>query len=306
MTSLPEPYGSPAAVESAIKTAAAKAFAEDGSISINERIRRERFRRFLTRIFTDEAPSKWILKGGTGILTRIPTARSTTDVDLLWEDRELESALNELRQLAEADIGDHFHFVYRNHRPLTAREQQAHVDGYQVSFDAHLGVKMTGGFHVDLVVGSLVTGRVQHIEPAGALELPRLPSGPYRLYPVVDQVADKVCATLADYSGFTSSRERDLVDLVILASAYDFDKGELRRAILSEARHRSVFLPRAFKVPPSWGVGYAKAAKGLQVSSQFPTIADALDLMEMFLDPVLDGSAPNGRWFHEQSRWLPG
>lgn len=154
-----------------------------------------------------------------------------------------------------------------------------------------------------MVVGSLVTGTIQCLEPVGALELPRLPSDPYRLYPVVDQVADKVCATLADYGGATSSRERDLVDLVVLASAYDFDKAELRRAIIAEAQHRSILLPRAFKVPPSWGVGYAKVARGVHASSQFPTIGDALDLMEVFLDPVLDVSAPNGRWHHEQGRW---
>ena len=145
MASLPEPYGSPTAVESAIKAAATKAFAQDGRVSVSERIRRERFRRFLTRVFSDEAPSRWILKGGTGILARVPTARSTTDVDLLWEDHELDSALNELKKLAEADIGDHFRFVYRNHKPLAARERQAHVDGYQVSFDAYLGAKLTGG-----------------------------------------------------------------------------------------------------------------------------------------------------------------
>ncbi len=42
-------------------------------------------------------------------------------------------------------------------------------------------------------------------------------SYPYRLYPVANQIADKVCATLADYHGRPSSREKDLVDLVVIA-----------------------------------------------------------------------------------------
>lgn len=304
MTAILEPYGSPTAVESAIKAAAVKAFAEDKSVSINERIRQEHFRRFLSRIFADEAPSRWILKGGTSIISRVPAARATTDVDLLCEDQELASALSELRNLAKADIGDHFHFVYRSHRPLKGKEQQSQVDGYQVSFDTYVGAKKTGGFHVDLVVGSLVTGEVQRTEPAGALQLPRLPSSPYRLYPVIDQVADKVCATLADYSGSKSSRERDLVDLVVLATTHDFDAEDLRYSIQMEAHHRSVLLPRIFEVPSSWGSGYVKAARSVPACSPFRTVGDALQLMTSFLDPVLDGSLPDGRWSHEQQRWI--
>lgn len=303
MTPNPKAYGSPTAVESAIKAAAKKVSAEDHAVSVSERIRREHFRRFLTRVFLDAEDSGWVLKGGTSILARIPAARATTDVDLLWEGSELDGALAELRRLVEEDIGDYFRFSYRGHRPLTGKEQQARVEGYQVGFDTYLGAKKVGSFHVDLVVGSLITAPPQLLEPAGALRLPRLPSAPYRLYPVVDQVADKVCATLAVYSGSESSRERDLVDLVVLATTDDFDAARLNEAILKEAQHRLTQLPPKFTVPRKWGAGYMKAAKGVPACLAFPTVREALDLMAVFLDPILQGHVSEGHWSHDQLQW---
>jgi hypothetical protein len=44
-------YGSPTAVEQAIKAAANQAFRENPSTSVDERIRLEYFRRFLSRVF---------------------------------------------------------------------------------------------------------------------------------------------------------------------------------------------------------------------------------------------------------------
>jgi hypothetical protein len=70
---------------------------------------------------------------------------------------------------------------------------------------------------VDLAVGTGITGEVTTTEPANALDLPRLVRHQYRLYLVVDQIADKVCATMTAYNQRMSSREKDLVDLVVFA-----------------------------------------------------------------------------------------
>ncbi len=58
------------------------------------------------------------------------------------------------------------------------------------------------------------------------LELPGLATPPIRLYPVVDHIADKLCATQATYgtnNDLPSSRVRDLVDLVVFARSQDVD-----------------------------------------------------------------------------------
>lgn len=48
-----DPYQTPAAVESAIRSAAQKAARNDKSLSTQERIRLEYFHRFLCRIFSE-------------------------------------------------------------------------------------------------------------------------------------------------------------------------------------------------------------------------------------------------------------
>ena len=80
-------YSSPAAVEAAIKSTARAAFTADPSLSIQERIRLEYFHRFLSRVFSEGTDSAWVLKGGTGMLARVASARSTTDVDLFSRSR---------------------------------------------------------------------------------------------------------------------------------------------------------------------------------------------------------------------------
>ncbi|MGH8777149.1 MAG: hypothetical protein ACRDWI_19065 [Jiangellaceae bacterium] len=63
-------------------------------------------------------------------------------------------------------------------------------------------------------------------EPANRLHLRGpLVTHPYRLYPVADQIADKVCATMeTNYpGGKRSSRVKELVDLVALAHTQTVD-----------------------------------------------------------------------------------
>ena len=49
---------------------------------MSDRIRQEHFRRFLSRAFAEGNDSGWLLKGGTGALARVGSARTTTDIDL--------------------------------------------------------------------------------------------------------------------------------------------------------------------------------------------------------------------------------
>ena len=95
-----EPYKSAPAVEAAIRDAARNAFAADRSMSTQDRIRQEYFRRFLSRIFSERDDSDWLLKGGTGVLARVASGRRTTDIDLFRANNTLDGALAELIRLA--------------------------------------------------------------------------------------------------------------------------------------------------------------------------------------------------------------
>lgn len=75
-------YPTSAGVEAAIKDAAQKACRTDPSRIVPDLIRQACFDRFLCRVFSDDVESDWALKGGTGMLARVPNARATLDIDL--------------------------------------------------------------------------------------------------------------------------------------------------------------------------------------------------------------------------------
>lgn len=300
-----EHYPTPGGVENAIKEAAKKAATADPSLDVNKRIHLEYFNRFLSRIFSEGTESEWVLKGGTGILARVPSTRSTRDIDLYREGFTLAEALADLTRLAAVDLGDHFTFQYAGHTDSIGTDNQPYTEGYQVKFDILIGAASKGSLQVDLAVGAGPTGDVMTSEPASALTLPRLTSFPYRLYPVVDQIADKVCATMTDYQGKASSREKDLVDLVVFATTQDLDGTALRVAITTEARRRKMEPFGHFAVPSTWGPGYAKLAKPVPYCANYPTVDLAATLVARLIDPALAGDADGMAWSHAELAWSP-
>lgn len=148
-----------------------------------------------------------------------------------------------------------------------------------------------------------ITGEIVVAQPANRLALPRLASTDYRLYPVVDQIADKVCATVADYAGKPSSREKDLVDLVIFALTHNVDARSLRSAVETEARRRRLAPISALTVPAGWGARYRREIGSTPYGRDFGAVEAAVDLMREFLDPALDGRVMAGTWAHASLKW---
>lgn len=89
------------------------------------------------------------------------------------------------------------------------------------------------------------------------------------LYPVVDHVADKVCAMYekhgADHAT-ASTRYRDLVDLLLIAQSERLDGRQLHLALRTEVARRVACgtvleFPATFTIPgPDWASGYRVAA----------------------------------------------
>lgn len=250
-----QPYPTSAGVEAAIKDAAKKAAVADPSLDTNERIRLEYFNRFLSRIFSEGDASEWVLKGGTGMLARVPSGRPTRDVDLYRKGHTLDESLDDLRRLAAIDLGDHFVFQYIGHERSIGGEEQPSTEGYAVSFDILIGGRSKNILNVDLSTGVGITATVATIEPANGLQLPRLVNHDYRLYPAVNQIADKVCATMQSFHDRPSSREKDLVDLVVLAVTHDVEGNALRIAIATEARLRQMETFSQIVIPTTGDAG---------------------------------------------------
>lgn len=299
----PESYSTPRGVEAAIKEAAKNAAQADPSLDTNKRIRLEYFNRFLSRTFSEGENSEWVLKGGTGILARIPSSRSTRDIDLYRQGFTLDQALEDLKRLASIDIGDHFRFEYVSHDVAIATETQPYTDGYRVSFNIFIGVIKKGSVQIDLAVGTGITDEVSASVPATTLGLPRLISNPYRLYPVVDQIADKVCATVADYDGRPSSREKDLVDLVVFAITQEIDGTALSLAINTERDRRKMEPFERFVVPSTWGPGYVKQSRPVPHCADYRTVELAAELAARLIEPALTGEANRRTWSTEMLQW---
>lgn len=297
-------YTTSRGVESSIKEAAMKAAAADPSLDTSKRIRLEYFNRFLSRIFSEGHDSGWILKGGTGMLARVPSTRATRDIDLAIRGVSLDEALADLVRLTKVNLNDHFRFEYVGHTESMGNDLQPYASGYRVAFNIYIGVNPKGALQIDLAVGSAVTGEISEMHPANFLDLPRLTSYPYRLYPVVDQIADKVCATVTEFSQSLSSREKDLVDLVVIAKTHDVGSDALRNAILTETRRRRMVVPTKFGVPSSWGRGYTQLAKSIPHCRDYPTVDLAVQFVADFLEPVLSDTVTGSFWNHASLRWV--
>ena len=299
-----DPYQTPAAVESAIRSAAKKAARNDKSLSTQERIRLEYFHRFLCRIFSETPTDAWLLKGGTALLARVPSARATSDVDLFNQRHSLAAALTELRRLAALDLGDFFRFEYVSHTDSLGGKQQAYTEGIRVNFDVYLGVNKKDRLSVALVVKAVVTDTPETIIPSNLLPLPKLPQCKYRLYPLVDQMADKVCATLSVYNGYPSTRVKDLVDLVLLTLTQTIDGGRIEVAITREAASRGLPFPETFTAPPDWDASYRMRASPIPDCKDYLTVALATSLVNALLEPVLAGKAKGLRWDPKIRAWV--
>ncbi|MDR1999553.1 MAG: hypothetical protein LBQ06_06385 [Frankiaceae bacterium] len=102
---------------------------------VDDLIRQTYFDRFLCRVFSDGEDSGWVLKGGSGMLARLPNARRTLDVDLYRVGYTKDQGLAELKRLATIDLGDFFRFAYSSHAAILAGEAQPYADGYTVIFE---------------------------------------------------------------------------------------------------------------------------------------------------------------------------
>jgi len=296
-------YSSPGAVESAIASAAKRQAMENPDIPAHEGIRREYFNRFLSRVFANGRESQWVLTGGGALLARLPFARSTTDVDLGGIHTDVENAVGALRELVSTDIGDFFRFRYRKQTEPRDLFSPHHRALKRVSFEVFLGAQSKGMMRVDVATGISITSVPDLVSPANSLNLPRLKSFPYLLYPVVDHIADKVCATLSSYNGRPSTREKDLVDLVVLATTQTIDGTDLWRALRSECEKRGLNQMKKFATPLEWGTRYQAIASRTPECHLAATIEQANALTRKFLNPALDGRSRGKIWSPHLLTW---
>jgi hypothetical protein len=290
-------YGSPGAFRRAL-TDKLQAKASASRWTLTQLQRQLAYDRILERLYlVDE---DWIVKGAVALLAREIGVRAYLDIDI-YRPAAAEEAEADLRVAASRDIGDWFRFEIGPRRAVGGGA------GTRLPITAFVGNTVWAEFHVDLIGSDIrMTGEPEDVPPLARVVIPDVEQHGYRAYPLIDHIADKVCATFERHGGIEapSTRYRDLVDLVAIALAASVDAKAQIAALESEALRRGIRLPDRFSVPDRllWEPGYAaEAARSLL--PVVPTLEEALAVVSPFLDPLLRGSA-GGLWDPHSLRWV--
>lgn len=299
-------YQDPQSLRQAITDRLRLLVRDNPALQLQDMQRQFAYDRLLCRLFTVD-PERWILKGATAMLARFAgVARHTVDIDLYRRASNADEAETALRACAGVDLGDWFRFVLSPGYLIQPQGAQA----FRIPVEAYLGATVFASFHIDLVTELEMTSSPESVSALVPIDLPGLTHVPYRVYPLADHIADKLCAIFETHTRTTgivetSTRYRDLVDIVIFARTTGVDATALTTAIRSEATRRHLSLPEAIAAPESadWPAGYARVARDAPGLTE-RDIASALETASRLLNPVLSGEA-QGRWDPASLAWRP-
>lgn len=259
--------------------------------------------RFLCRVFSDPE-ERFILKGGSGLLARIPDARATKDIDFAINVTECaDDAVAALNALVKKDLGDFCNFM------LTSRVDSLDENGYsrllKLRYAAYIGDEEKDPILIDLSLDCVTTLPPERINPANRIALDGIETHDYLAYPLPDQLADKLCAIMEmQPGGLPSSRMKDLVDVVAYTTHEHFQLDQLAHAIRSECAKRSMALPSAFKAPEMWRTRFRTFAKQHGVPGEYISFDNASQLASSFYNPALrEFSTGDLRWDYQSRKW---
>lgn len=290
-------YGSAAAFRMALEQRLKLDADGDGARLMRLR-KRIAFERFLVRLDA-VASGRWLLKGGYALDLRLgDRARTTMDVDIEWHD-DAEEVLGALLDAAQHDAGDYF--VYDIERTSDPPDRL----GGSLRFAVLAGLAGRPFDRFVLDVGFRARGAEPGTRVALRAELAFAGIEPAEVGAVAVefQIAEKLHAytrTFAD--GRTSSRTKDLVDLVMIAESLSLDAGKLRAAIDETFDERGMHsIPLGLPSPPaSWAAPYRALAEAVGVSQE---LSDGHELAAAFLDPVLLGTVSRATWSPKSASW---
>jgi hypothetical protein len=242
---------------------------------------------------------RWVVKGATALLARRVSVRHTIDIDL-YRPGPIAEVERQVREAAELDIGDWMGFEVGPAVQVRAAGAQA----VRLKMTASIGTKIWTAFQVDVVADGIeMIGRPDLVRPLTSVEASHQGRRPWRAYPLVDHVADKVCAIFERHDGRVSTRFKDLIDLVAISQRASVPADLQLLALTTEADRRALTLLRSFKVPDPeiWITGYRSEAKRT-VGLAAVELDDAVRVVGPFLDPLLSRSA-TGEWNPQTRGW---
>lgn len=292
-------YPSPDAFDRAVKKAVRQSGMEPG-VGYRQALRD----RFLCRVFSG-GNETFVLKGGSGLLARIPNARATRDLDFATKEKvSAADALAEMERVAAIDLGDWCRFI------LTKHEESMDENGYsrllKLRFATFVGTEEKDPVLIDLSLDCSTTLPPELVTPANRIEIAGLDECDYLMYPLPDQMADKLCGIMElQPGGYPSSRMKDLVDVVTYATHEVFRQRELRFAIESECAKRGMDVPNWFAAPEFWKERFTAFSKD-KLPKELTSFDMASDVAARFFNAVLASGADDKLWNPDTGAWEDG
>lgn len=230
-----------------------------------QRLRRKvAFDRFLARIFSRENPG-FYLKGGYAMELRIAYARATKDIDLTFvrrvkNDGEFVNALilNDLRDLAEQDLNDHF--IYHVGEAQIDLEN-APYGGARYPVSALIDKKLYVRFQLD-VGADFLLDQAETIQGTNWLEFCGIFAPIIPMISIEQQFAEKLHTYTLLRSRGVNSRPKDLIDMILLLNMKIPKSNEMLRTLQKVFKKRDTHsLPQRLDPPPeAWDAQFIDMA----------------------------------------------
>jgi len=211
-------------------------------------------------------------------------ARSTLDLDLSVPDparlaspslghmeNQIDALVRDQLQIAaEQDLGDGFQFRVR-----LPKQTGLPGGGTRSAIEARLAGRVFARFHLDMGFGDAVLDPPEWVDGSVLLDFAGIPAVRVALYPLAQQIAEKIHAYTFPWAGRDNTRVKDLVDLVLLAQLEQLAPEHVRRALAATFEARGTHpLPAKLPAPPwDWTEPYADLAEKLGLQAQ--TLAQA-------------------------------
>jgi len=247
------------------------------------------FDRLLARIFTNQDNS-FALKGGYSLELRLGKSRTTKDVDLILQNpvllKQTGSAIGEelkalLQEKLDQHIEDFFSFRLGKATEITI----ATLGGYRIKATALLGGTFFDEFHLDIAIAETDPSPLEELTGESWLEFAGIDAAKPLAIPQELQFAEKLHAYTHIREGRENTREKDLIDMVILVQR-GIDPIETAKRMQAVFAARSTHaLPEELNPPPqSWGNIFAKHAEELDYPG---TLEDAYQTVKRFFSDEL-------------------
>jgi predicted nucleotidyltransferase component of viral defense system len=269
------------------------------------------FTLFLSRMFDVKPQPPWVLLGGNALLIRTGGGRFTQDIDLAkegdWEGPEQLGA--ELQRMVDAR-SDRDPFVFTIESVHTQSEPDPYGYGGKTAkakVVAKLGSSGFEAFSVDLTLRRHVDAPVDQVKLRPVIDHPTLaglPSVPTT--PLENHLADKLCAMYEGYGNGSSTRYRDLADIVRILHAGALDAERLLVVLDRETRRRQLTLPRAMTAPSeTWRTAFPSQARTFaEYPPELYDLSASLDATRGCLDEILSGTRATGTWDCDGQTWV--